>query len=69
MMTDLQRKGRYCVNCSEKTAAEAGVQVRSSNELDRQDAKEREQLQRMEMLKKTKPTTPDNRRFGMVRKT
>ncbi len=71
MMGELQRKGRYCVNCSEKMAAQAGVAVKNTNDLARESAEAQKRQEQMALLKKSNvpdrpPSGGSSRRFGMV---
>ncbi len=61
MMSELNRRGRFCINCSEATASQAGVAVRSFQELNR--AQEREKL-RQEYLNLLKKDSRAARQFG-----
>lgn len=36
VMAEMNRKGRYCINCSETVSAQAGVEVKSRNRLNRE---------------------------------
>ena len=65
MLNDINRKGRFCVNCSEKTATEARVEVKPLNELRKQEEKERRQQELKGLLKdRHAPSTRHSRNFG-----
>lgn len=51
MMGALQRRGRFCINCSEKTAAEAGVQVQSQQNIQKQRESEAQKAAQLKSLK------------------
>lgn len=48
----LQRKGRFCVNCSEKNAQDAGVEVKSKSDIDKRDKKLQEQQEQADLLRR-----------------
>jgi protein-arginine kinase activator protein McsA len=64
MMRDIQRKGRYCVKCSEATANKARVEVKSVQELEKADAQDRLRQQQLALLKKNQSVGTSARRFG-----
>jgi hypothetical protein len=61
---DMARKGRYCLKCSEMTATKAGVEVKSRQELEKEDAKEAARQKQLALLKKNQPTDNNTQRFG-----
>jgi hypothetical protein len=66
MTTEVERRGRYCVKCSEMAANKAGVEIKSVQELDKAEAEEAKRQKQLAMLKKNQPT--DGRRFGGSRR-
>lgn len=62
------RKGRYCLRCSESTATQAGVEVKSIQEIRKEEDLQKRQQEQMELLKK--PTPPrkeaEPSRFGFT---
>ena len=66
-----QRKGRFCISCSEKTAQQAGVEVKSKTALLKQAEEEHQQQQQAALLRKNRSSTGvekktfTNRRSGM----
>ncbi len=64
LIPELQRKGRYCVNCSEKVANKAGVEVRSKQDLEKVQKEEMKKQQQASLLKKTNAKEEIGRRFG-----
>ena len=52
MMTEVIRRGRYCVSCSAKNSSEAGVEVKSIQDITRQDERERLLREYQDMLRK-----------------
>lgn len=64
VMRDLDRRGRYCVKCSETTANQAGVEVKSIQELEKQEKQAQEQAQRMGLLKRSQAAERATRKFG-----
>lgn len=69
MIGELQRKGRFCISCSEKTASQAGVSVRSKQELEKREREEQKKMEQLALLKKHNSSrgSASPRRFGMTR--
>lgn len=67
MMAAHERKGRFCHKCSEYTASKAGVEVKSTNQLEKASMEERQRQERLALLKKNQPQKPTERRFGVGR--
>jgi hypothetical protein len=65
MTRDIERKGRFCVKCSETTANKARVEVKSFQELEKADAQERLRQQQLALLKKNQPAGQAARKFGL----
>lgn len=64
MMTrDIERRGRYCLKCSEVAANKAGVEVKSLQDIEKADAMERQRQQQLAMLKKHQ-AQESARKFG-----
>lgn len=49
---ELERKGRYCLKCSEQTANKAGVEIKSIRDLEKAEEEARKQEQMQALLKK-----------------
>lgn len=65
MMTrEAERRGRYCLKCSELAASKAGVEIKSLQELDKADEEEQRRQRQLAMLKKSQPSDRNQRRFG-----
>jgi len=62
--TALQRLGRYCIACSETTAAQAKVQVKSLKELRKLHSEEQRLEQQAELLRSNKAKRSCNGKFG-----
>lgn len=54
MCGEHQRKGRYCLKCSEMTANQAGVEVKTVQELQREEADEQRRLQQESLLRQNR---------------
>ncbi|HEY9745212.1 MAG TPA: hypothetical protein V6C99_03225 [Oculatellaceae cyanobacterium] len=67
MTKEVDRKGRYCLKCSELAATKAGVEIKSLQELEKAEAEERRRQQQLAMLKKNQSTDKTIRRFGVRR--
>lgn len=69
MIGEPERRGRYCRECSHRTANQAGVEVKSRQSLEKSEAEARRRQEQLELLKKKSPPPAENaqRRFGMVR--
>lgn len=55
MMDERNRKGRYCLKCSDELASKAGVEVKSKQALEKSEAQERANQERLSLLKKNQP--------------
>lgn len=64
---EIQRKGRFCVTCSENTANKAGVEVKYVQAIQKEEEAERRKQEQMQLLKKNQPPTEQVRRFGFTR--
>jgi len=64
MMRDIDRKGRYCVKCSEMTANRAGVEVKTMQQIQKADEEEHRRQQQMSLLKKSSLPGAEARKFG-----
>ena len=63
---EIERKGRYCIACSEQTANRAGVEVKSIQAIRQAEEDEKTRQERMEIIKKapTGPVKDEPRHFG-----
>jgi hypothetical protein len=66
MMSDLERRGRYCLSCSEKTATKAGVEVKPRHLLERQEDQAKLKNSLKEALKPKEDKNAGNRRYGFT---
>jgi hypothetical protein len=66
---EIQRKGRFCVTCSEDTANKAGVEVKYMQTIQKEEEAERRRQEQMLLLKKNQPTKDQPRKFGFTRST
>jgi Zn finger protein HypA/HybF involved in hydrogenase expression len=64
MTTEVERRGRYCIKCSEMAANKAGVEIKTVQELDKADAEEARRQKQLALLKKNQPSDKGSRRFG-----
>lgn len=64
MTREVERRGRYCIKCSEMAANKAGVEIKTVQELDKAEAEMQRRQQQLAMLKKNQPTDKTTRRFG-----
>ena len=67
--TALQRLGRYCLNCSETTANQAGVKVKSMRELNKIHAKTELREKHAEFLRQNQDRRFINNTFGNAFRT
>ncbi len=58
------RKGRFCINCSEKVSTIAGVEVKSRQSIQREDEKMQEASRNMDLLNQPARQAPQTRRTG-----
>ncbi|HEY9686850.1 MAG TPA: hypothetical protein V6C52_07755 [Coleofasciculaceae cyanobacterium] len=65
IMGDIERKGRFCVKCSETTANKARVEVKSIQELEKADAQDRLRQQQLALLKNNQSAGQSARKFGL----
>lgn len=67
MTKEADRRGRYCLKCSEMAANKAGVEIKTVQELDKAEAEEQRRQKQLSMLKKNQPADKNARRFGVSR--
>lgn len=68
VMNEIDRRGRYCIKCSEIAATKAGVEVKSLQQLEKADEAERQRQQQLAMLKKHQTADKGVRKFGSNRR-
>jgi len=71
-LNEMNRRGRYCMNCSDEISAKAGVQVKSLQQIERTEEKEaarQRDIQQLEMARKAKMPTAEKARgsSGFIR--
>jgi hypothetical protein len=70
VIREIQRKGRFCVTCSEDTANKAGVEVKYMQTIQKEEEAERRRQEQMKLLKKNQPPRGEQpRKFGFTRST
>jgi hypothetical protein len=67
MTNEAERRGRYCLKCSEMAATKAGVEIKSVQELDKAEAEAQHRQKQLALLKKNQPSDKTTRRFGLSR--
>lgn len=67
LTNERERRGRYCLKCSEMAANKAGVEIKSVQELDKQEAEAQHRQRQLSLLKKNQPADKNARRFGTSR--
>lgn len=68
MMTDMTRRGRFCITCSEKTAQKAGVEVRSKQDIEKRDQQDQMKQQHLNALNKGNEAKHGPDQFGFKTK-
>ncbi|WP_373533135.1 hypothetical protein [Vampirovibrio sp.] len=64
---EIQRKGRFCVTCSEDTANKAGVEVKYLQSIQKEEEAERRRQEQINLLRKSQPVKEQPRKFGFTR--
>jgi hypothetical protein len=66
---EIQRKGRFCVNCSEDVANKAGVEVKYLQSIQKEEEAERRRQEQMSLLRKSQSVKvrEQPRKFGFSR--
>ncbi|WP_303674596.1 hypothetical protein [Vampirovibrio chlorellavorus] len=67
IIREIQRKGRFCVTCSEETANKAGVEVKYMQTIQKEEEAERRRQEQLQLLKKNQPSKTQPRKFGFSR--
>lgn len=67
VIREIQRKGRFCVTCSEETANKAGVEVKYISTIHKEEEAERRRQEQLQLLKKNQPAKNQPRKFGFTR--
>lgn len=62
-----QRKGRFCLTCSEDTANKAGVEVKYLQSIKKEEEAERRRQEQINLLRKSQPVKEQPRKFGFTR--
>lgn len=65
----LQRKGRFCNACSEKTAVQAGVQIKSKQDIDKKDQAVMLKLEQQEFLNNLKADRASGNMHSRMRRS